>query len=128
MWPAPDTYIGTPFGRLIWKRPRFRSCARRWVDVARWRWCARPDLAIEEGSQRGEIKRSYHFVVERDPETNLLVGGLELRQRGSHKQLRHPDGRSATVLFLTVRNIALTLLRKIAADVRLTVDELLGSR
>jgi predicted RNase H-like HicB family nuclease len=27
-----------------------------------------------EGSQGGEIMRSYNFVVERDPETNLLIG------------------------------------------------------
>jgi len=30
--------------------------------------------AMVEGSQGGEIMRSYRFVVERDPETDLLVG------------------------------------------------------
>ena len=51
-----------------------------------------------------------------------------VRQRGSHKQLRHPDGRSTTVPFHAGRDISPTLLRKIAADVHLTVDELLGAR
>ncbi|MBU2601752.1 MAG: type II toxin-antitoxin system HicA family toxin [Actinobacteria bacterium] len=55
--------------------------------------------------------------------------GFEVvRQRGSHKQLRHPDGRSTTVPFHAGRDVSPTLLRKIAADVRLTVDELLGAR
>lgn len=55
-------------------------------------------------------------------------GFRKARQRGSHKQFRHPDGRSTTVPFHAGRDISPTLLRKIAADVHLTVDELLGSR
>ncbi|MEI6450789.1 MAG: type II toxin-antitoxin system HicA family toxin [Actinomycetes bacterium] len=55
-------------------------------------------------------------------------GFREARRRGSHKQFRHPDGRSSTVPFHVGRDISPTLLRKIAADVHLTVDELLGSR
>jgi predicted RNA binding protein YcfA (HicA-like mRNA interferase family) len=55
-------------------------------------------------------------------------GFREARQRGSHKQFRHPDGRSTTVPFHAGRDISPTLLRKIAADVHLTVDELLGPR
>ncbi len=59
----------------------------------------------------------------------LEAHGFEVvRQRGSHKQLRHPDGRATTVPFHAGRDISPTLLRKIAADVRLTVDELLGAR
>jgi predicted RNA binding protein YcfA (HicA-like mRNA interferase family) len=50
----------------------------------------------------------------------------ESRQRGSHKQFRHADGRSTTVPFHAGRDISPTLLRKIARDVGLTVDELLG--
>jgi predicted RNA binding protein YcfA (HicA-like mRNA interferase family) len=50
------------------------------------------------------------------------------RQRGSHKQFRHPDGRSTTVPFHAGRDISPSLLRKIAADVHLTVDELLAPR
>lgn len=55
-------------------------------------------------------------------------GFSEVRQRGSHKQFRHPDGRVTTVPFHAGRDIAPTLLRKIAADVHMTVDELLAAR
>jgi predicted RNA binding protein YcfA (HicA-like mRNA interferase family) len=55
-------------------------------------------------------------------------GFTEVRQRGSHKQLRHPDGRCTTVPFHGARDISPTLLRKIARDVRLTVEELLALR
>jgi predicted RNA binding protein YcfA (HicA-like mRNA interferase family) len=56
------------------------------------------------------------------------LGFTEVRQRGSHKQIRHPDGRSTTVPFHAGRDISPTLLRKIAADIHITVDELLGAR
>jgi len=52
-------------------------------------------------------------------------GFSEVRQRGSHKQFRHPDGRVTTVPFHSGRDISPTLLRKIAADVRMTVEEFL---
>ena len=55
-------------------------------------------------------------------------GFIEVRQRGSHKQFRHPDGRTTTVPFHPGRDISPALLRKIAADIRLTVDELLASQ
>ena len=55
-------------------------------------------------------------------------GFREARQRGSHKQFRHPDGRSTTVPFHAGRDISPSLLRKIAADIHLTVDELVGPR
>ena len=54
------------------------------------------------------------------------LGFVEARQRGSHKQFRHPDGRSTTVPFHSGRDISPTLLRKIARDISLTIDELLG--
>ncbi len=54
-------------------------------------------------------------------------GFAELRQRGSHKQFRHPDGRTTTVPFHAGRDISPTLLRKIAADIHLTVDEFMGA-
>jgi len=54
-------------------------------------------------------------------------GFAEVRQRGSHKQFRHPDGRFTTVPFHGGRDISPTLLRKIAADARLTVEELLDT-
>lgn len=55
----------------------------------------------------------------------LAHGFVEVRQRGSHKQFRHPDGRVTTVPFHSGRDISPTLLRKIAADVRMTLDEFL---
>jgi predicted RNA binding protein YcfA (HicA-like mRNA interferase family) len=55
-------------------------------------------------------------------------GFAEVRQRGSHKQFRHPDGRCTTVPFHGARDVSPTLLRKIARDVRLTVEELLAVR
>jgi predicted RNA binding protein YcfA (HicA-like mRNA interferase family) len=55
-------------------------------------------------------------------------GFAEVRQRGSHKQFRHADGRATTVPVHGARDISPTLLRKIARDVRLTVEELLAKR
>ncbi|MBY0276000.1 type II toxin-antitoxin system HicA family toxin [Candidatus Binatia bacterium] len=55
-------------------------------------------------------------------------GFAEVRQRGSHKQFRHPDGRCTTVPFHGSRDVSPTLLRKIARDVRLTIDEFLAAR
>lgn len=48
---------------------------------------------------------------------------IEVRQRGSHKQFRHSDGRCTTVPFHTGRDISPILLRQIAKDVGLTVEE-----
>ena len=56
------------------------------------------------------------------------LGFTEVRQRGSHKQLRHPDGRCTTVPFHAGRDLSPILLRQIAKDVGLTVDELLNAR
>jgi len=55
----------------------------------------------------------------------LRLGFEEVRQRGSHRQYRHPDGRGTTVPFHSGRDISPTLLRKIARDVGVTVEELL---
>ena len=54
------------------------------------------------------------------------LGFVEVRQRGSHKQYRHVDGRGTTVPFHAGRDISPTLLRKIAKDIGLTVEQLLG--
>jgi predicted RNA binding protein YcfA (HicA-like mRNA interferase family) len=56
------------------------------------------------------------------------LGFVEVRQRESHRQLRHADGRGTTVPFHGARDISPTLLRKIARDVGMTVEELLGRR
>ena len=56
------------------------------------------------------------------------LGFSEIRQRGSHKQLRHPDGRGTTVPFHAGRDVSPILLRQIAKDIGLTVDELLNAK
>lgn len=56
------------------------------------------------------------------------LGFREVRQRGAHKQFRHSDGRCTTVPFHAGRDISPILLKQIAKDVRLTVDELLKHR
>jgi predicted RNA binding protein YcfA (HicA-like mRNA interferase family) len=53
-------------------------------------------------------------------------GFVEVRQRGSHKQFRHPDGRGTTVPFHQGRDISPLLLRKIARDIGITAEELVG--
>jgi predicted RNA binding protein YcfA (HicA-like mRNA interferase family) len=52
------------------------------------------------------------------------LGFAEVRQRGSHKQFRHVDGRGTTVPFHAGRDISPTLLRKIAKDIGLTAEQL----
>ena len=54
------------------------------------------------------------------------LGFEEVRQRGSHRQYRHGDGRGTTLPFHPGRDISPTLLRKIAQDIGLTAEELLG--
>ncbi len=56
------------------------------------------------------------------------LGFVEVRQRGSHKQFRHTDGRATTVPFHAGRDISPILFRQIAKDIGLTVDELLRHR
>jgi predicted RNA binding protein YcfA (HicA-like mRNA interferase family) len=56
------------------------------------------------------------------------LGFAEIRQRGSHKQYRHTDGRGTTVPFHAGQDISPTLLRKIAKDIGLTAEQLLGRR
>lgn len=56
------------------------------------------------------------------------LGFREVRQRGSHKQFRHPDGRVTTVPFHQGRDISPILLRQIAKDIGVTVDDFLKYR
>jgi predicted RNA binding protein YcfA (HicA-like mRNA interferase family) len=62
--------------------------------------------------------------------TSILgkLGFVQVRQRGAHRQYRHPDGRSTTVPFHQGRDVSPVLLRQIAADIGLTVEELLQAR
>jgi len=55
------------------------------------------------------------------------LGFRETRQRGSHMQFKHPDGRVTTVPVHKGRDISPTLLRQIAADIRLTIEEFLAA-
>lgn len=56
------------------------------------------------------------------------LGFVEVRRRGSHRQYRHPDGRGTTVPFHEGRDISPILLRQIAKDIGLSVEELLKYR
>lgn len=69
-------------------------------------------------------------ILKPQEEVRLLekIGFVVVRQRGSHIQLRHEDGRTTTVPMHKERDIAPGLLRKIASDIRLTLDELLRQR
>ncbi len=51
-------------------------------------------------------------------------GFVNVRQRGSHIQYRHPDGRCTTVPMHKGRDLAPSLLRQIARDIGLTAEEL----
>jgi predicted RNA binding protein YcfA (HicA-like mRNA interferase family) len=56
------------------------------------------------------------------------LGFACVRQRGSHMQFRHSDGRATTVPDHGGRDISPTLLRKIARDIGLTAEELIHGR
>jgi predicted RNA binding protein YcfA (HicA-like mRNA interferase family) len=56
------------------------------------------------------------------------LGFREVRQRGSHKQFRHPDGRVTTVPFHQGRDISPILLRQITRDIEVTMDDFLKHR
>ena len=56
------------------------------------------------------------------------LGFVAVRQRGSHIQYRHPVGRNTTVPFHSGRDISPILLRQIAKDIDLTLDEFTSYR
>jgi len=56
------------------------------------------------------------------------LGFVEVRQRGSHRQYRHPDGRGTSVPFHQGGDISPILLRQIAKDMGLILDDLLKHR
>ena len=51
------------------------------------------------------------------------LGFVQVRQRGSHCQYRHPDGRVTTVPFHQGRDISPALLRAIARDIGMDVRD-----
>jgi predicted RNA binding protein YcfA (HicA-like mRNA interferase family) len=64
-------------------------------------------------------------------EVVALLNGLGftcVRQRGSHMQFRHADGRATTVPDHGGRDISPSLLRKIARDIGVTVEEFVAGR
>ncbi|MCD6135162.1 type II toxin-antitoxin system HicA family toxin [Candidatus Bipolaricaulota bacterium] len=73
---------------------------------------------------------SKHPVIKPREVVAILegIGFVEVRQRGSHEQYRHSDGRTATVHFHKERDISPILLRQIATDIGLTVEALLTYR
>ena len=56
------------------------------------------------------------------------LGFALARQRGSHVQYRHPDGRATTVPMHKGRDISPVLLRQIAKDIGLTIEQFLSYR
>jgi predicted RNA binding protein YcfA (HicA-like mRNA interferase family) len=56
------------------------------------------------------------------------LGFVEIRQKGSHKQFRHTDGRFTTLPFHSNRDISPILLRQISKDIGLTVEEFIRNR
>ena len=56
------------------------------------------------------------------------LGFVEVRQRGSHKQYRHADGRCTTVPFHQGGDISPMLLTQIAKDIGVTVEAFLAAK
>ncbi len=56
------------------------------------------------------------------------IGFEQIRQRGSHRQFRHPDGRQTTVPDHGARDLSPIILRQIIKDIGLTTDEFLAHR
>lgn len=56
------------------------------------------------------------------------LGFVQVRQRGSHKQFRHADGRRTTLPDHQGRDISPALLRQIATDIQLTIEEFIQAR
>jgi predicted RNA binding protein YcfA (HicA-like mRNA interferase family) len=55
------------------------------------------------------------------------LGFAEVRQRGSHKQFRHADGRATTVPMHTGRDISPILLRQICRDIGMAAEDFVSS-
>ena len=53
-------------------------------------------------------------------------GFTQVRQRGSHRQFRHADGRGTTVPDHKGRDISPIMLRQIAKDIGMTVEEFIS--
>jgi predicted RNA binding protein YcfA (HicA-like mRNA interferase family) len=51
-----------------------------------------------------------------------LLGFVEVRQKGSHKQFNHTDGRRTTVPFHKSKDISPILLKQILTDIDLDLE------
>jgi len=51
------------------------------------------------------------------------LGFVEIRQRGSHKQFKHSDGRFTTVPFHKGRDISPILVKQITKDINISIDD-----
>jgi predicted RNA binding protein YcfA (HicA-like mRNA interferase family) len=60
--------------------------------------------------------------------TLIQLGFQEVRQRGSHNQFRHLDGRGTTVPFHSGKDISPILLRRICKDIGFTLEEVIQNR
>ncbi len=56
------------------------------------------------------------------------LGFVFIRQKGSHCQFRHPNGRGTTVPDHKGRDISPALLRQIARDIDIPLDRFLSQR
>ncbi|MEK7484284.1 MAG: type II toxin-antitoxin system HicA family toxin [Planctomycetota bacterium] len=56
------------------------------------------------------------------------LGFEAVRQKGSHRQYKHEDGRFTTVPIHKGKDISPILLRQIIRDIGLTSEEFLGNR
>lgn len=55
------------------------------------------------------------------------LGFIEVRQKGSHKQFRHKDGRATTVP-VHGRDISPILLRQVLKDIGISAEEFLSDK
>lgn len=69
------------------------------------------------------------FVLKpREVEKRLKkLGFAMVRQKGSHKQYKHPDGRLTTVPFHKGQDISPILLKKIASDIGMKIQAFMDS-
>jgi predicted RNA binding protein YcfA (HicA-like mRNA interferase family) len=56
------------------------------------------------------------------------LGFILARQKGSHQQLRHSDGRATTVPMHSSRDLSPLLLRQICKDINITTTEFLSKK
>lgn len=54
-----------------------------------------------------------------------IFGFVEVRQKGSHKQFQHKDGRFTTILYHKGRDISPILLKKILSDTKIELNDFL---